>query len=643
MKKELLENYSKLKRENSALKHELEELKKELSSINNNRFSSFGLYHTKVGDVYYEADLDGKILDISPSIKYYSHYSREELIGTQISSIYTNPQDREVFVENLMNNGFVEDYIINLTDPQKKERRISVNARIHLNDENKPTKITGVLKDITEIEKMNKDLRWLRRAINHSPVSIVITDTEGNIEFSNPFFTQATGYTKEEVLGKNPSLLKSGEQGLDFYKNLWETIKSGNTWEGEFHNKKKDGTLFWEKATIAPVKNKKGEIISYIAIKEEITKQKTDAEEIQRLKAFNDRIISTMREGIIVEDADGNIIYSNPSFKRMCQYRFRELIGSNWELLIDKKHKGTVIAANKSRLKNISDSYEVEIKRKDGTPLPVLVSGTPIIENDKYKGLIAVFTDISQFKENEIKLENALEQAKLADKLKSSFLANMSHEIRTPMNAILGFSEILRQEKDLENKLREEYFNIIEEKGKELLQIISDIIDISKIESKILTITPKEILLKEFFDNIYSSFYRELEQDGKNIKFKLSIPDDSSLIITDQYRLNQVVTNLLNNAKKFTNEGEIEFGYEKIGTTYKIFVRDTGIGISEQNQKIVFERFRQADDNYTRSFGGTGLGLNICKNLVELLGGEIDVQSKVGEGSIFSFTVPKSI
>ncbi len=643
MKKELQENYSKLKRENSALKHELEELKKELSSINNNRFSSSGLYHTKVGDVYYEADLDGNILDISPSIKYYSHFSREELIGTQISSIYTNPQDREVFVENLMNNGFVEDYIINLTDPKKKERRISVNARIHLNDENKPTKITGVLKDITEIEKMNKDLRWLRRAINHSPVSIVITDTEGNIEFSNPFFTEATGYTKEEVLGKNPSLLKSGEQGLDFYKNLWETIKSGNTWEGEFHNKKKDGTLFWEKATIAPVKNKKGEIVSFIAIKEDITKQKTDAEEIQRLKAFNDRIITTMREGIIVEDADGNIIYSNPSFKRMCQYRFRELIGSNWELLIDKKHKETVIAANKRRLKNISDSYEVEIKRKDGTPMPVLVSGTPIIENDKYKGLIAVFTDISQLKENEIKLENALEQAKLADKLKSSFLANMSHEIRTPMNAILGFSEILRQEKDLEDKLREEYFIIIEEKGKELLQIISDIIDISKIESKILTIRPKEILLKEFFDNIYSSFYRELEQDGKNIKFKLSIPDDSSLIITDQYRLNQVVTNLLNNAKKFTNEGEIEFGYEKIGTTYKFFVRDTGIGISEENLKIVFERFRQADDNYTRSFGGTGLGLNICKNLVELLGGKIYVQSKAGEGSIFYFIVPESI
>ncbi len=392
---------------------------------------------------------------------------------------------------------------------------------------------------------------------------------------------------------------------------------------------------------ISPVRNKIGKIINYIAIKEDFTKEKENADEIERLKTFNDQILNTMREGILVEDINGTIIYSNPSFEKISGYKPDELIGNNWKMIIAKKYHTKVSKANLRRENLISDSYEIKIKNKSGKSTPALVSGSPILSNDKYKGLVAVFTDISKLKKHEKKLKKALGQAKISDTLKSSFLANMSHEIRTPMNAILGFADILRNEREIDNEVRDEYFSIIEDKGNELLQIISDIIDISKIESKVISITNHEFELNEFLKSVHDSFKKELNDD--TIETFLTFPESSDQykIVTDRYRLNQVVTNLLNNSRKFTEKGKIELGYELVDSVFKFFVRDTGIGISEKDQKIVFDRFRQAEDNYTRSFGGTGLGLNICKNLIDLLGGDIEVKSELNVGSTFYFTIPQ--
>ena len=597
----------------------------------------------QIQDLYYEVTIDGIITELSPAIKNFSKYDRTELIGKDVIALYRNEVDREIFINTIKQKGSIKDHVVEFIDKDGASKKFSVNATLIHDQQGTPDNIVGTMRDITEIEKKNKDLRWLRRSIENSPLSIIITDIKGNIEYTNPFFTKTTGYTKEEVISKNPSLLKSGNHTDSFYNKMWTTILNGKVWEGEFYNKRKNGTFFTEKAIISPVKNNDGQIINFIAIKEDITQAKQATREIERLKSLNDLIINTINEGILVEDADGKILFTNPAFSQMTGYPIDKLIGKKWEKIIDEKFHNNIYNNENSNSDRKNEFFESKLKCKDGKSIPVIISGSPIKDGRKDMGLISVFTDITRLKKNEEKLKEALEKAQLSDKLKTSFLANMSHEIRTPMNSILGFSEILRHEKKLEDPLREEYFSIIEQKGNQLLQIISDLIDISKIEAKMVTIDNEETAIHPLLEGVFETFKKELPiYEKQSLKLSKVVPSHSNTIFvkTDKNRLIQIILNLLSNARKFTNEGEIIVGYSVHEHYLEFFVKDTGIGISKENQEIIFDRFRQADDKYTREFGGTGLGLNICKNLIIMMGGDIRVESEVNKGSCFFFTLP---
>ena len=241
-----------------------------------------------------------------------------------------------------------------------------------------------------------------------------------------------------------------------------------------------------------------------------------------------------------------------------------------------------------------------------------------------------------------IELEKAKEEAEKANRLKSAFLANMSHEIRTPMNAIVGLTEALKA-KDVSEKNKTLYLNLISKSNTHLLKLINDIVDISKIESKEMTISSHKFNLNELMRDLLESQKIVLKNSEKRDKIEyslyLGLSDELSNIKTDSTRLRQILLNLLNNAFKFTLEGNIEFGYNLIGDTLHFYVKDSGIGIEESKLDNIFERFIQAEADTTRKYGGTGLGLSISKSLVELCGGKISVESKLGEGSTFSFTL----
>lgn len=241
------------------------------------------------------------------------------------------------------------------------------------------------------------------------------------------------------------------------------------------------------------------------------------------------------------------------------------------------------------------------------------------------------------------RLFHAKEKAEVADRLKSAFLANMSHEIRTPLNGILGFAELLKDE-DINNTDRKEYVSIIINNGKHLLNLINDIIDISKIESRQLNVKPTSFnpddLLNELF-SFFENHKKSIEKD--HIELILSITQDreNTFIFSDKTRLKQVLSNLIDNSLKFTENGRVEFGYTFLNNEeIEFFVEDTGIGISKEDIEIIFERFRQAESVNRRSMHGTGLGLSICKALIELMGGEIKVTSELNNGSRFSFILP---
>ena len=231
------------------------------------------------------------------------------------------------------------------------------------------------------------------------------------------------------------------------------------------------------------------------------------------------------------------------------------------------------------------------------------------------------------------------ERAEESDRLKLAFLANMSHEIRTPMNGILGFTELLKEPK-LSGKEQQEYIDIIERSGKRMLNIINDIISISKVESGQIEVSLSETNINEQIEYIQTFFKPEAKLKGIELFISKKLAEEDTFVKTDREKVYAVLTNLVKNALKFTNEGSIEFGCEKKGNHLEFFIKDTGLGISKSQKKIIFERFRQANETISRTHEGSGLGLAISKAYVEMLNGKIWVESKQGKGSTFYFTIP---
>ncbi|HEY5123111.1 MAG TPA: ATP-binding protein, partial [Ignavibacteria bacterium] len=233
----------------------------------------------------------------------------------------------------------------------------------------------------------------------------------------------------------------------------------------------------------------------------------------------------------------------------------------------------------------------------------------------------------------------AKEKAEESDRLKSAFLTNMSHEIRTPMNGILGFTELLR-EPNLTSDEQQDYIQTIQISGARMLNTINNIVDVSKLESGLTKVDIKETNINEKIEFTYKFFKPEVEIKGLQFFVKNGLPSKEAVIKTDNEKVYGILTNLVRNAIKFTYEGTIEFGYEKKGEYLEFFVKDTGVGIPENQKELIFERFRQGSESHNRGYEGSGLGLSIAKSYVEMLGGKIWVESEEGKGSTFYFTIP---
>jgi signal transduction histidine kinase len=242
-------------------------------------------------------------------------------------------------------------------------------------------------------------------------------------------------------------------------------------------------------------------------------------------------------------------------------------------------------------------------------------------------------------KKAETDLILAKEKAEEGDRLKTAFLHNVSHEIRTPMNAIIGFSTLL-SEPDLSDADKHQYIDIIFQSGSHLLSIINDIVDIANVESGQVRVNLSEINLNSMLIGLKEQFSIHGNQNNVSISIKTSFDDTNAIIVTDSTKLVQVLSNLINNAIKFTHDGHVEFGYALKDKFIEFFVNDTGIGISPEHQPRIFDRFFQVDSAISRQYSGTGLGLSICKGYVELLGGTITVESASGKGTKFKFTIP---
>lgn len=919
----------------------------------------------QAGDALYLHDLKGKILEVNKTTINNTGYSREELLCMNVRDIDVEHQDLGKLKEIWSNLTVDKPVTIESFHKHKNGTIYPIEIRICAIFLNGEKFIYGFARDVSERIKLFEDNKLLSAAVSQSANSIIITDVNGNIEFVNPKFSELTGYSYNEVVGKNPRILNSGTHDDSFYKNLWSTLLNGNIWEGQIQNKTKSGKLIWEQTTITPIKNDFGAIINFLAIKVDITEQKKaeihlkDAyAKIEEKENYLKRILETANEGFWIINEKGETTDVNIKMCSILGYKKEEIIGKSIFDFVDEKNNKIFKEQIKLRKKGQSSSYEIELIKKNGKIVICLFNTSPIydIENN-VKGSFALVTNITTLKlasnklkirneelnnlslelfdknkllidsrnrfvnlfdyspvslweedffevkkliktknikteeleeyfnknhnflleciskinilkvnkktlnlfgakdieelkthlkksdtdaslkklkkeviavaseaknfscetefikidgtliyailkseidrdgkaivsvlditdikntknqlntaklkaeksderyrlavsatglgiwdwdvisdkifysklykkqlgyeENELenkfstwkkylhpndykgavlKFENYLknpvgqylsefrlqhkngsyiwilsmaesiknekgevirmfgshrditvrkkallklkkqteelvkskEKAEESNKLKTEFLNNMSHEIRTPMNGILGFSQFLTDD-NLPTAKRNYFIKIIQNSGNQLLRVIDDILEISRLETKQVKVIEKPVCLNDLLLELFSVFDIKAKENQIPLYIKTELTDEQSTIYTDKSKLNKIVSNLLENSLKYTNKGSINFGYKLINNNIEIFVKDTGVGINLEKQKIIFERFSQENEENSRTLGGLGLGLSIAKENTELLGGQISVNSIKWQGSTFIVSIP---
>lgn len=389
---------------------------------------------------------------------------------------------------------------------------------------------------------------------------------------------------------------------------------------------------------------------------EQIQRQNTNLEQInEELKLTNQRLSeSEARFRSISEQSILGICISRKNYIHYRNSAFSELM--NWVSSEEEYSLDELIKKVHPDDKTALSQYLKEKTIREGStvyrlldPRQELIWVEQRSKQITYEGDSAqmhIFIDITQKKRTEEELVSALKRAEESDRLKTAFLANMSHEIRTPMNSILGFAQLLEMDEDITDK-QKRHINVINNNAHRLLNLMNDIIDISKIESEQLTISKSPFSINQLLQKVYNEFeYRKKEAGKSHIKLVVtsSLDDNDCTIRSDEQKIRRVLENLLDNAFKFTEKGFIEFGYSleiiKQNAYLQFFVTDTGIGIEEDDQNAIFDIFRQADESYTRRFGGTGLGLAVCRGILKLLGGTIWVSSMPNQGASFYFTIP---
>lgn len=573
---------------------------------------------------------------VNPTAQLYSGYSETELFHMDFWNII-HPDFKEIVKERVVNrqNGIEtpERYEFKIFTKSGAERWVDFSSRLIEFQGN--TVILGTATDITAIKAVEEQLRKLSRAVEQSTISVLITDYDGVIEYVNPRFTKVTGYSLDEVIGKNPNILKSGLISLEEYQHLWKTIKQGKEWKGEFLNRKKNGDLYWELTSISGIRNANGKITHFLSIKEDITDKKLVEEKlIQSERDYRGLFENALDGMLIFEPSTTLILDANPHASLIFGYKRSELIGKKlYDLSIESPGKKLLDDLMiRSNLKN----HEVVYHHLGGSLVHLDVNTT----YTSYQGdraILGIFRDITERKTFENEIMKAKEEAEKSDRLKSEFLAQMSHEIRTPINTILSFNSLLKDDLDerVSDDLRQS-FRIIDNGGRRLIRTIDLILNMSQIQAGSYETYPAEFdLVTELIENAVLEFENLARM--KNLSLCLINRAVFSRIFADHYTVMQIFTNLIDNAIKFTSSGSVDVKvYNAQPDLICVEVSDTGIGISAEYLPRLFTPFSQEEMGYTRSFEGNGLGLALVKKYADLNGAEIKVSSRKGEGSTFS-------
>lgn len=488
---------------------------------------------------------------------------------------------------------------------------------------------------------------------------VAITDVKGTITFVNSKFEEITGYTKDELIGKNHRILNSGVHDTMFWKEMYHTVSHGAIWHGEVCNIAKNGSHYWVDTTIVPFMGEDGKPVSYIAIRTDITQRKQIQDSLNAALALQKAVFDNAGVSIITTDLEGLITGFNSAAEAMLGYSAHEMIGKQTPAILHKLDE-VVVRAQEFSIelgeviepgfnvfviksdRNLANTYEWTYVRKDGSELPVYLNVTALHNQDgTTSGYMGIASDISLFKEAEARMLIAKEAAESSARVKSEFLATMSHEIRTPMNGVLGMLGLL-EHSALDDTQRHQV-RVASNSANSLLGLINDILDFSKVEAGKMDLELIEFNLRDELGEFIEAIAFRAQEKGLELILDTTRLHRTS-VITDPGRLRQILTNLIGNAVKFTHRGQILITVDlqevdAANGRLRIDVSDSGIGIASDKIDKLFETFSQADNSTTRKYGGTGLGLAIVKKLCELMDGTIWVTSVEYEGSTFHIDI----
>lgn len=479
------------------------------------------------------ASLEGNLLYVNPVFAELHGYSVEEMTGMNLVQLHSETQLPLVMnlVGRIQSEGGFTLVEVGHMRKDWSEFPTLMSAKLIHDEHGSPLYMSATVIDITEKKEQEREINKLRMAIEQSPVAIVITDLDANIQYVSPAFETITGYSFEDVKGRNCRMLSGGATDLAYYKQMWDTITRGEPWQGEWLNRKKNEETYWESVTITPICDENGAMTSYLAIKTDISERKRAEQEILEL---------------------------NQTLEQKVVERTREM-------------------------------------------------------------------------------ELARNEAEKANQAKSEFLSRMSHELRTPMNSILGFAQLMemgtltpQQEKGVGHILRS---------GRHLLQLINEVLDISRIEAGRMSISLEPVRLREVLQEVMdlvSPF-----ANNQSIQLNLDLPDPGLHVRADRQRFKQVMLNLLNNGIKYNHVGgHVAIRVRSAGEQVRIEVVDSGIGIEESDLFKLFTPFERIGAEKTDT-EGTGLGLTVVKKLMDVMNGRVGVDSVYGKGSTFWLELPR--
>ena len=497
--------------------------------------------------------------------------------------------------------------------------------------------VLSMFDDISERKKSEETLKKseerFRRLFENDSIVILLDPDTGNIIDANHAAAEFYGWSVEQL--KQMSIRQITSASSDEVKVNMDKVRTSKQNQFLFRHRRADGSL----RDVEVFSNRielEGKDILY-AIIHDVTARILAENQLQKLSVAVEQSPAI----VVITDPEGNIEYVNPAFTLVTGYSTEEATGQNPRILKSGLMPPSVYEELWKTILSGNVWYgELQNKKKTGELYwdQAVISA---IRNKKnvITNFVAVKVDITEQKKMFAELIAAKQKAEESDRLKSAFLANISHEIRTPMNGILGFAQLLK-EPHLTGEEQTDYIDLIQQSGVRMLNLINNLINVSRIEAGEIMLQVSETPVNELLRDLYAFFKPEIDKKGLRLQYTTGLPDSESVIETDSGKLIQILTNLIQNALKFTSSGEIDFGYNRIDGTLEFYVIDSGIGIAPEMKAKIFHRFHQVDNTLTRNQEGSGLGLNISKAYVELLGGTIRVESREGQGSEFYFTLP---